>query len=328
MSQELKLQAELEMLLDDVSHGMESEIVSIKDQIYQIKSLLTDAIGSLHDSFASINNHSSRQMNLFSSMMSEIVDVSDASGQPQNIFQHVASVESALTELLDMLVEDSRKSLDVVSVMTETVQQMHQAVSAEKKTSQMLAGIDQEVSRDQPDVEKIRTLASVALAHQYTVLKSQKEVGNTCFKAQVLVSKVASRDMKKVYACKAKVEDILGHLNRTNALISECRTQSNNVNAELSQQLGSAIRALQFEDIVSQSLGHTDLHLERMDGFVSRVATGIAELHSKSGTTLDEYVVELGKLHQEVMEYRNSLQLEAVNPVSQKNMDEGDVELF
>jgi len=328
MTQEPKLQRELEMLLDDVSHGMESEIILIKEQIYQIKSLLSDAIGSLHDSFASINNHSSQQMKLFSSMMSEIVDVSEASGKAHNIFQHVAVAEAVLTQLLDMLMKDSGKSLKVVSGMTETVQQMHQAVSSEKKVSELLAEINRAVNSDNPDMDKIRQLSAAAQKQQVDLLKRQKEVGNTCFKAQVLASKLASRDMKKVYAAKANVEEILAHLNRTNALISECRTQSNNINAELNQQLGSAIRALQFEDIVAQSLGHTDLHLERMDGFVTRVATGIAELHSKGDTTLDEYVAELGRLHEEIMEYRNSLKLEAVNPVSQENMDEGDVELF
>lgn len=328
MTQEIKLQNELEMLLDDVSHGMESEIVSIRDQIHQIKTLLIDAIASLHESFENIDNQSSQQMKLFTSMISEVVDVPESSGQEQNIFQHVAAVEKVLTELLDTLVKDSRRSLGAINRMNETVNTVKIVAVDEKSVSELLNSIHVEASSESPDFEKIRDLSSAAVELNNGIIKKRKEMSESCTQSRLLVDNLASRDMDKVFTSKAKVEEILAHLNKTNSLISDCRTQANSVNSELRLHLGSAIRALQFEDIVSQSLGHTELHLERMDGFVSRVATGIAELHSKSETTLDEYVIQLSVLHEEIMTYRNSLRLEETNPISQESMDEGDVELF
>jgi len=328
MSQELQLQDELEMLLNEVSHGMESEIGSIKDQVHQIKSLLSDAIASLHDSFASIDHHSSQQMKLFSSMMSGIVEVPGTPGKPQNIFQHVADVEKVLTELLNTLVQDSRKSLSAVNRMTDTVEKVNSVVADENTISDLLNAIHGEAGSESPDFEKILKLSSVAAELNHGIKEKRGKMSDSCIQTRLLVGKLASRDMGKVYASKVQVEKILTHLNKTNGMISDCQNHANDVNAGLRQHLGSAIRALQFEDIVSQSLGHTDLYLERMNGFISRVASGIAELHGKSESTLDEYVVELGRLREEMVAYRSSLRLEELNPVSQESMDEGGVELF
>lgn len=328
MTDECKLHSELELLLDDVSHGLESEIDSIKNQVVQIKSLLVDAIGSLHDSFASINQQSSAQMKLFSSLISEIVDAPLVDGQDRNIFQYVEDTEKTLTEMLQILVHDSRESLQAVVEMRSSLKDMNSLANQDRALSELLAHIREETLETSPDLEKIRTLSEDAARLNDKITRDREASSDAFTQARAYIDELASRDMEKVFEAKKKVELILEHLNKTNSMIIGCRVQANSVNADLKQYLGSAIRALQFEDIVSQSLGHTELHIDRMDGFVSRVAKGISDLHAKTDTTDEIYVVELGRLRQEILIYRDSLRLEDVNPVSQESMDEGDVELF
>jgi methyl-accepting chemotaxis protein len=320
-----KLQNVVELLLNDVHQGMESEIASIKNQTQQIQTLLIDAIASLHSAFESIDHQSAEQMKLFSALVSELAG---ENGSQENLFQHTEEAGKSLTELLKILIHDSRKSLSSLTDMNETVVKIQDAVSDAQKTSALLKQVNLLASEEKPDIEKIRQLSFSAMDLHTAMLGKAEGIQASCIHARKTINEVSSSDMDKVFASKARVEEILGHLNQSNDLISGCRTQANSVNAGLRQHLGSAIRALQFEDIVSQSLGHTDLHLDRMEGFVSRLANGISELHKKQDVSLDEYADQIGLLHQEIMAYRNGLRLEETNPISQTNMDEGEVELF
>jgi len=98
--------------------------------------------------------------------------------------------------------------------------------------------------------------------------------------------------------------------------------------ADMRKDLGAAVRALQFEDIVSQSLNHTELHMDRMEGFARILATNAPAMDEARTDNVGEYTDSLKLLQDEVATYRKDLRLEEINPVSQQNMDEGDVDLF
>lgn len=254
MNQHKSVESELELLLNDVSQGMEAEVEAIGKQIDQIKGLLVDAIEELHDSFAGIDEHSGEQMKLFGSFFSDLAAVSET---PINIFQHVEQTERALSEMLEMLVQESREDLVAVGRMNEAAHAMHQEVSSEKQVAGLLAEIEALTRAELPDIARIQALVVQAGALNAEVVAKGEELARSCAQSRNAVERLASRDMENVYAAKASVDQILDHLNHTNLLISDCRGEADRVNAELKRYLGSAIRALQFEDIVSQSLGHT-----------------------------------------------------------------------
>lgn len=328
MKNDAKLQDAIELLLNDVYQGMESEIVSIKEQVEQIKVLLVDAISSLHDSFESIDGQSTAQMKLFSTFMSGLVSGADNESDNPNIFQHTEDAGESLTELLNLLIQDSRKSLSALINMNETVSKVQTEVTDGEKVTGLLRKIQDLAAYDKIDVDEMRSVIAETIGAHAHMTNDMKNIQDYCLHTKKMLNEVASSDLNKVFTSKVKVENVLDHLNKSNELISGCRTEANTVNAELRKNLGNAIRALQFEDIVSQSLGHTNLHLDRMDGFVSRLSTGISELHQKNNVSLDEYALEIGLLHEKIMAYRNGLKLEETNPITQNNVDEGDVDLF
>lgn len=327
MRSDSKLQETIEYLLNDVYQGMESEVVSIKEQVNQIKTLLVDAIGSLYDAFEKIDKQSSEQMKVFSKMMSQVVDDQDINGSKQNIFQHAAQTEKILNDMLGSLINDSRKSLNALTEMDETVSTVEEVVSDTQHMARLLSKMEKAVAAS-ADSNELKSLLADAIESNQSAHQKAAAVGKTYIQARKLINKVSATDLNKVFESKAQVEHIINTLNQSHELISDCRVEVNEVNAELRRNIGNAIRALQFEDIVSQSLGHTDLHLDRMNGFVSRLSKGISELHQKNDVGLEEYVEELTYLHQEIMAYRNGLRLEETNPITQSNMDEGDVDLF
>jgi methyl-accepting chemotaxis protein len=88
---------------------------------------------------------------------------------------------------------------------------------------------------------------------------------------------------------------------------------------EIAEQVGVAIRALQFEDIASQLLGCLDRRLERLETTVIRL--------NMLGTAPGDagFAEELQEQSSGIVErYRDAV----VSPVLQTSMDAGEVELF
>jgi uncharacterized membrane-anchored protein YhcB (DUF1043 family) len=100
-------------------------------------------------------------------------------------------------------------------------------------------------------------------------------------------------------------ESLLSHFNSANGLVDEI-TQSNETMKEMRLYLGQAIVALQFHDMATQLIAHTNQRLHVCAAQLAREALADDE----DGTA----VVEIAPLRP--------------NPVTQDEMDAGSVDLF
>ena len=90
--------------------------------------------------------------------------------------------------------------------------------------------------------------------------------------------------------------------------------------------MAEAVRALQFEDIATQSLGAATLHLERLME-INREATALHELLHR-GIDDSEMQQALRKLLGRIGQLRAEWERPPHKPVAQQSMDAGSVELF
>lgn len=111
-------------------------------------------------------------------------------------------------------------------------------------------------------------------------------------------------------ACDVLAQSFYGASEQLRALMDEQEQAARNGHAEvyprLMQQLGGAVTALQFQDMASQLINHTNKRLRSCADQIARVAMGDDE----DGTA----VVEEAPLRP--------------NPVTQDEMDAGSIELF
>ena len=106
-------------------------------------------------------------------------------------------------------------------------------------------------------------------------------------------------------------------------------SQVSEVAGELSLDVGSAIRSLQFEDMSRQLLEHLGHRVDGMgamiallNGFESDISGLLA---SSDGFDEEQYSARIGQLANDVAELVERMR---DNPVTQEDMDEGEVELF
>jgi len=315
----------IDSAFDDVADGVEDELTGIRSQISQIESLLKDAIASLYEGFEGISEESTVQMRLMSDLMSQAVSSHD---DTPNIFQRTESASNLLKRVVDISIDESRESLKVLKAMEGLKHQMTQSTKAEQRMQSMLQDMQDLLAQTDPDLADIQALHEKMNQHQANHLQALQQSQADMNKNYGLIKKMASKDMQDVYQAKQEVEDLLEHFFSITEYLSKCRTDVTECNGRMRHHLGMAIRALQFEDITTQSLGHTRLHLDRMEGFVLRMTQGLSNIDPSEADGVNGYAQKINAIHADMLQYREELALNEKNPVSQQNLDEGDVDLF
>jgi len=352
-----ELSQSMSSVLGNMQECMAGEVSAIGNQTAQVEALLKDAIASLHEAFEAIHEVSDQQLQTMTSMMQGVV----GDGDEKNIFQKAENASVILTGLVDALLLSSKNNLNALTTMDSLQKNLFQVGSMEKEKEQLVAELCacgetekkngetihqliQQLSEDGDNADLIAQLRTCGEAEKVNgekvyalsqeLLAKQNEQSEYTSKMMVqfkkthqLIDSVASKDMDEVFGAKEKVEEILNHFFQINEMVTDSRVEVNKLNADMRKHLGSAIRALQFEDISTQSLGHTDRHLARMQGMLDILSNGMPALNN-DGLDMKDYIQQLSVIHLAMLAYHQNLQLEDSNPVSQENMDEGDVDLF
>jgi len=324
-----RLQTSVEGAFQGIQHGLSDELVVIRQQLAQIKGLLADAIGSLHDSFSDLNREAQQQMTLMQTLVSGTAyEGDDESAAELNMQRRAELADEALQSLMQSLLASSRESLSAVASVDKMHTDMGQSAIHAQVVKTMLDKISHLAEQDNVDTLRIAHLADVGLAEHEKLIRQMQASGSGFQELHVTLEALASRDMDEVFVSKRKVESIVQSFYCMDRVLEQCRLDIQASNGQMRQHLATVVRALQFEDIISQSLGHTELHLSRMEGFMCRVNDGLRNLGSKEISSLSSFYTEIDLLHGDAMQYLASLRLDDLNPVSQESMDEGEIELF
>ena len=94
----------------------------------------------------------------------------------------------------------------------------------------------------------------------------------------------------------------------------------------ISEHVGTAVRALQFEDIIQQLISHSRSRANEMEKMFVSIHSQIDKLYNSENQAMEEIIVSLKTCQDEINAIREALQLN--NPVKQQSLDKGDVELF
>jgi methyl-accepting chemotaxis protein len=141
---------------------------------------------------------------------------------------------------------------------------------------------------------------------------------------------MASHDLSFAFESKKSVELIVATMERQNQQRGTAISQLAGIADEVELQVGRAVTALQFQDIVSQLLGHASRRAEAIDDVSQHLALLAQTLQRHAAAPNGKDIVE--SLRAETRSVSERLQamadVTARNPVSQTEMSQGGVELF
>ena len=329
---------ETAQIFHELSQLVEKQSIEVTQSLDQVRQVVTDATGKLGGSFNALNDKSSEQAALVHTLVSESKGDSDEF----NMRSFINETDHVLKNFVDLLVSTSENSMKMVHTIDDIGKQMDEAF----KLLDDVAGIAEQTNLLALNAaieaaragEAGRGFAVVAdevrkLSHNSnrfsdeirSVVKSAKREIAT---AREVVREMASRDMNETMTSKDRVDQMLAGISDYETYMAGELAKLSQVSDDINGAVHLAVRSLQFEDVVIQVVGYGAEHTRRLHELSNRIEerkNNIEKAISSDRINVKE-VVHSFNLELEALKLE--WQQDVNKAVSQKSMDQGDIELF
>jgi methyl-accepting chemotaxis protein len=335
----LALAQETRKLFEFISRQFGEQFGNIHSENLQVQGILSDAIEKLITSFTTLEEKSRRQQEMARTIV--------FGGQPGQTGER--GLEALLGEIREMLHtfleqasrngEEARDLAQRMNRTNENFQKVRNLLGEVRKIASQtnLLAINASIEAARAGqhgrgfavvAEEVRSLADRSNRFSNEIGEAVQGIADALCQVEGGISSIARADRDLAAETRQRISDVLGESERFNSLIRGTVGSMSEISDIVAQEVGRAVTSLQFQDMSTQVIGHVNRRLESLGGLLEEIADlsfarGAAEADLKQGCDLC------------LQDFRASLEKGALllenanhNPVSQKSMCEGDIELF
>ncbi len=309
---------------------------AIRSEVSRVQDLLSDAIATLTSSFNGILTATQAQEAIAVGLVKDDADAESAtsfdtfvettSDVMQKVVDNVVMNSKLGMELVELTDRISRRASDVESILGQiagiakqtNLLALNAAIEAARAGE---AGRGFAVVAD--EVRDLSTRTSQLSQQISTVMKSMREGVSG---AEEAIERLASTDMNFALQSKDQVAQVLTSIEDINQQRGKAIVRLGEHAREMDGEVGRAITALQFQDMVSQLITHVDKRAEALDAFMGEfdgLSEGIRRLVMSGDAAA--LVQTAGQVRQHLAAIEERL---SRSPVSQTEMSHGDIDLF
>ena len=330
------LDAEQQRLMADLREFVGREVGGARNELERSRVLIRDAMGQLHGSFKSLEDQSRQQ----SAMITNLVE-QDGAGSP-GVRRFAEAAGGLIGDLTKTLADGSHESVKTVQTIDQMAQHldgifelMSDLKALADHTTQLASDAAAHSADPGDDVRRsLRTVADEVRHLSERSANFNQRIRTLVNNAKDIVSRVrvrvedtADREMNTSIEAKTKSDSLMAQVTQINRslasgirVVSDCGTQ-------IREDVGKAVRSLQFEDITSQALQAANVHLERLAA-INQDATTLQQALNESRGADTQRRIALEEFARKLREKRNAWEKPVHKPVSQVDMRSGSVELF
>jgi methyl-accepting chemotaxis protein len=330
---------EQDSLLTELRRFVNNEIEGSRHEIDRARELIREAVSGLGQSFDAMSRKSREQ----SSVVSRIVDRnSDGDRAGVDVARFAQNASQRMEQLVEALEQVSGQSTTTVHHIDEMAQHLDgifslledvKSIADQTNLLALNAAIEAaragEAGRGFAVVaDEVRNLSERSTAFNEQIRKLAHSSKESISKVRDTVSHMASRDLDRSREARGEAANMLNQVAAINASLGDGMREISQCGHAIDATVAEAVRALQFEDIATQSLGSAVTHLDRLTA-INREAVALQELLHRSGGTMNhELLSALRHIGSRLRDQRGEWERPPHKPVAQQNMGAGTVELF
>ncbi|HFE39029.1 MAG TPA: hypothetical protein ENK06_11535 [Gammaproteobacteria bacterium] len=325
--------------LDEFAGMFADEVAVLDSDLGRVRQLIAESVSELQSSFTGLNDQANGQLNMVLKVIEQSrKNESEAStAEAMTLSDFANETNELLNYFIKQTLDTSKDSMKVMHGIDDIAEQMGcvnklmddmKAIADKTNLLALNASIEAaragEAGRGFAVVaDEVRNLSYSSNEFSEKISCVMSDAVAKIRGAQSTIEHMASKDMMFAISSKQKVDTIFAEIDAMNGSIAEtldCVSQST---ANISQEVGVAIRALQFEDIVRQLVEHIQLRLQGMLKLAEKMDNCVKQ--SDSPGLLSE---EMANIRSEMSLLKEKGKGSAEKVVMQQSMDEGDIELF
>lgn len=333
----------LRALSENIGTVPANYIQDVVRELEQIKSLVADTVDLLGASFTNLEQLSRGEQELVSSTIRRMApEVTDQDGRRRDIQSMVNDASQVLSDFIELVVDMSKSSIllvgkiDDIAAKTEVIFKLLDGIKSLADQTNLLAlnaSIEAARAGDAGRgfavvASEVRTLAQRSNDFNDQIIAHIESAKSTIEDATRIVGTIASKDMSKAISAKGNVDEMLKEIASINDIMADNLRQITGFGESISENVSTAVRSLQFEDLINQIIVHADAHLSELRAVLEEAKVDLARLKGGEYDRAPDIKLVLTALNSRLSEARN-LRMEKIHKtVTQSSMKSGGVEIF
>lgn len=316
------------------------QVAEMRAEIGRTQGIFGEAIGTLIASFQHMNSQVQRQQQLGL----EIVSANAENGGGGEFHQFANRTSNTLRQFVDSIVENSRLAMVLVETTERITVQMREVrgmlgeiEGIAKQTNLLALNAAIEAARAGEAgrgfavvADEVRDLSGRTNHFSTQIRSSLDQMQATMGATEQAINQMAGQDMTFALTAKSDVELALQGIDDINQHTGEAVGELNHIANQVEVAVNQAIVSLQFQDMVTQLLGHVSRRLDLLEEVArdeEQLAGALRDLSDPESTlrTVDDIQQHVGVLSEKLAALQQGVNN---NPVSQTGFSSGDVELF
>ncbi|OEU69793.1 MAG: hypothetical protein BA874_06525 [Desulfuromonadales bacterium C00003068] len=302
----------------------------------QVQEILADAISKLVESFTLLEKDTSRQLEVAVKLSGSGSSQQQGHNKDISFSELFSSIESVMQKLLDATI-DSSNNAEQVAQATMKARQEFQTVlgmlgEVKKIADQTnLLAINAAVEAARAGAagrgfavvaEEVRNLSLRSNRFSEQIDDSLQSISKSLDHVETSIHGLAKQSDKLVQEERENIKKVMGDAQGYYELVDSSAQQISELASSVSRQVGYAVTSMQFQDMSTQIIDTVSKRLVAAEELLNGLVALSRSVDSNDSNDSNEQLLQL-------LDSANDLvQQSHHNPVSQKNMDEGDIELF